>query len=87
MDNKPPEKCYRFHPVTGIDANDLTVVGNPEQREEIADMVRAGARFYWHKEPITGGEWGRIERANYAFVKNMMGEPVEWIEEKQGENS
>lgn len=75
-------KCYRFHPETGTDANDIdTSSASETERIQLADLVRAGARFYWHLE--NDGLWGRIERSNFAFVLRVTGQPVEWIEVKE----
>jgi hypothetical protein len=74
-------KCYRFHPDTGADANDIdTSQATEAERIELASLVRAGAKFYWHMED--DGVWARIERSNYAFVLRVTGQPVEWIEAK-----
>ena len=39
---------YRFHPTTGADAEEMDTAGLPEaDKVELAQMRRAGARFYW----------------------------------------
>jgi hypothetical protein len=73
-------KCYRFHPVTGADANDFNDVPMSEsQKIQVAEMVRSGAKFYWHQHE-SNQHWTRTERANYAFVLQVAGQSVEWIE-------
>jgi hypothetical protein len=77
----PVIKAYRVHPETGEDANAINTAGlTVEQKEEIARAVRHGARFYWFRGPNDKEPWARIERANYAFVADMIGQRVEWID-------
>jgi hypothetical protein len=70
-------KLYRFHPVTGVDAEDMR--GEPDEgKQEIAAMIRQGARLYWHLNDA--GEYTRCEKANIGFVLKVMGIPLECIE-------
>jgi len=77
-----PIQCFRFHPVTGIDANDIDTSGaTEEQRAELAAEVRAGARFYWLKDE--GGQYERVERSNFDFaIYVSTGVHPEWIDTK-----
>jgi hypothetical protein len=77
---KKPEKqvFWRYHPVTGEDANDLEVEHlTPEQRQELAEMIRSGARFYWE---LRNGAYGRVERNNIEFVLRVIAIPYEFID-------
>ncbi len=70
---------YRFHPVTGIDANDIDTKGMPDDvKQELAAMVTSGAKFYWDKD-------SRVERANIEFVLKIVGAEYEFIETQQNE--
>jgi hypothetical protein len=81
-----PIKAYRIHPDTGEDANDFdTASFTTDERAELAREVRHGAKFYWIREDLFAenqgnGPWSKIERANYAFVANVMGQKVEWVD-------
>lgn len=86
---EPVQKFYRFHPITGQDANDLPLeMLTEEQRIEVAAMVRAGAKFYWDR--IDAGEPGpadvqgytRIEKANVLFVLRVTGLKYEFIDSR-----
>lgn len=73
---------YRFHPVTGIDANDPEHFRvSEEHRIEIAEMIRSGAVFYWEwadyldEHAIEG--YRRIEWQNFSFVAFATGILVE----------
>jgi hypothetical protein len=85
MSTQPVQTFYRFHPATGQDANEFDTASMPEKdRIELAEMVRAGAKFYW-EGPGKVGEgylkgYGRIERANVEFVLRVTGVRGEWIE-------
>lgn len=49
MDITGKQTFWRFHPITGIDANDFTEElrgATPEQKQELAETVRHGAVFY-----------------------------------------
>lgn len=69
---------YRFHPITGKDANDInTFRMSDEQKAEVAAMIRAGACFYWQRAKLAdhltdapGVVQGyiRIEWNNFSFV-------------------
>lgn len=79
------QKFYRFHPVTGQDANEFDTASMQEKdRIELASMVRAGARFYWEGPRKTGEGYlkgyGKIERANVEFVLKVLGAKAEWID-------
>lgn len=74
-------RLYRFHPLDGRDAND--VQSEPEyanastkDKEEVAAMFRAGAKFYWTTFP---GEtaYFRVELKNFRFVVEVLGDRVE----------
>jgi len=68
--------AYRFHPETRKDANDFSEHPlTDQQKQELAEMVRQGAKFYWI---YFDGEWRRHERTNYAFVARVTGETVSW---------
>jgi hypothetical protein len=72
--------CYRFHPVTGEDANDFAGAGlTDEQKQGLAEMFRNGAQYYWH-QMTDGAEWTKLERSNYQFIANVIDEDVEWID-------
>lgn len=73
------QTCWRFHPVTGQDAEDFSkelVVMPDKDREELAAMSANGATFWWIKD--TDGEIARIEKINYSFVANVMGIQLEF---------
>jgi hypothetical protein len=75
-------KFWRFHPVTGADANDFTDElkgATPKQKQDLAEMVRQGAKFYWGLDRTAEG-YQRIERSNVEFVLKVIGEVGEWIE-------
>lgn len=85
IDNKSVQKFFRFHPVTGQDANDLDISKLSEgQRSELAEMVRAGAKFYWEGPGKTGEGYvkgyGRVEYANVKFVLDVTATPYEFID-------
>ena len=65
---------YAFHLETGEAAEDMHGYSD-EAKIEIADMMRHGARFYWHKSD-ENSEWVRAELANIRFVLDMIGIPV-----------
>lgn len=85
-------KIFRFHPITHQDANDFQSQSSyltmpVEAKQELAKMIRSGAKFYWIKrednEPsiefdIEG--YTRVELNNYKFVVDMIGEKLEIID-------
>lgn len=76
---------YRFHPVTGADANDFdTTEWSDKQKAGLAEMIRGGAQFYWERsnEPVekTLQGYTRVERANVTFVLQVTGVPFEFVE-------
>jgi len=79
MDTKQSVHTFwRFHPVTGADANQFdTSALSDKQREELVGMVRAGAKFYWQKTTETRSDvdqgYVRAEYSNIKFVLDMMG--------------
>ena len=91
IDNKQPTQgldqvvFYRFHPVTGADANIFDMVGwTAEQKQEMAAMVRCGARFYWKKEGQARrgdpGCYTRVEKRNASFALTVAGIPHRFVD-------
>jgi hypothetical protein len=78
---------WRFHPITGADANSIdTSQFTAQQKNELAEMVRAGARFYWEKRSPTSDdpeEYGRVEYSNVKFVLDVMGMKYEFLDTAQ----
>jgi hypothetical protein len=75
-------RCYRFHPETGADANDIDKKNmSLAESLSLASTFQGGAKFYWVQYPA-GNPWGRVERSNLEFVLNATGTPVEWIDAK-----
>lgn len=79
------ERFFRFHPVTKEDANDLpTEKLNIEQKQELAQMIRHGARFYWEptsdEGPAVVQGYSRIEYANVKFVLDVTGQSYEFVD-------
>ena len=88
IDNKSVQKFWRFHPVTGEDANlfDTTQLSEDE-RAELAQMVRDGAKFYWeggHNGPGTVQGYSRVEYSNVKFVLDMTGVKYEFLDTAKG---
>lgn len=85
IDNKSVQKFWRFHPVTGEDANvfDTTQLSE-DQRAELAQMIRDGAKFYWNTADDNGPDvvqdYGRVEYANIKFVLDATGVRYEFLD-------
>jgi hypothetical protein len=76
-----PIKAYRVHPDTGEDANTFDTTGWTEQEKiDHASDIRHGAKFYWFRGVDDDQAWTKVERANYSFVANVIGQRVEWID-------
>lgn len=75
-------KLYKFHPITKENADDIdTSILNDEQKQELALMVRNGAKFYWQEnEPGDDEKFSRVELQNISFVLTMTGVKIERIE-------
>lgn len=69
---------YRFHPKTGEDAEDLPFTLSVSEKEEIAAMRRAGARFYWNENE--DGTISRSELQNISFVANVLGVTIRTVD-------
>lgn len=79
------QRFYRFHPKTGQDANELdTGHLTPEQKQELAAMVAAGAKFYWEKSDDHGigvlKGYTRVERQNVSFALKVAGVQFEFVD-------
>jgi hypothetical protein len=75
-------KLYRYHPIDGRDAEDFSSelrTATAEQKQELASMIRHGARFYWNQTGDSG-VWERVERANIEFVLKVTGRPYEFVD-------
>lgn len=76
-------RFFRFHPVTGQDANDIDTSGaTQEHKTMLAEMVSAGAKFYWEESPVDAGGFGRVEHSNVKFVLDMTGAKYEFVDTK-----
>ena len=88
IDNKQVQKFWRFHPLTGEDANvfDTTQISE-DQRAELAQMVRDGAKFYWATADEIGlgtvQGYSRVEYANIKFVLDATGVRYEFLDTAQ----
>lgn len=76
---------YRFHPVTGADANEFEMEGwNKSQKESLALVFSRGAKFYWGESPEsldkTISDYVRVERESTTFVLLITGIPFEFVE-------
>lgn len=91
MDPTQFQRFYRFHPKTGQDANEFELMLTVEQREELASMVRAGAKFYWQKTDEIGigvvDGYTRVEKTNIEFVLKVTGANYQFFDTAQGEDS
>ena len=69
-------KLYKFHPVTKTNADDIDTTGcTDSEKQELATMIRNGAKFYWHVDDA--GNYYRVEYANIAFVIRVTGLKLE----------
>ena len=78
-------RFFRFHPVTGQDANELPIeLLNVDQRQELAQMVSNGAKFYWEPAKDNGPDvlegYSRVEHGDMRFVLDATGQPYEFVE-------
>lgn len=78
-------KFYRYHPVTGQDAEDLSDIHDYFKTEkslgELHILRENGATFWWTCYP-EGNEIRRVERINMEFIILATGDVAEWITDK-----
>lgn len=69
---------YKYHPVTKVNAEDMTGESN-EAKQYAANLMRQGGRLYWQSD--TGEIYHRVELANIRFVMEMTGVELTIIED------
>jgi len=75
-------KLYRFHPITGKNAEDMTGESD-DHKQELARLIREfGCKFYWQMQDDTK-EYCRVEYKNIAFVLLAIGVKIECIEQQK----
>ena len=70
-------KLYRYHPVTGKHAEDMSGEDD-EAKQEMAGVLRDGLQLYWHLSD--DGTYSRVDKANIAFVLHVVGVKLECFE-------